>query len=255
MARDLSLIRTLQQAVLLAAGNQAVTGRLADALAALGAAEDVSSALGEYRAALLEAAHLTETGMRELLTSVAAAPVSFLGPVHEAARVLIDTARTRGLDLAEEIDLGPAGLSLIASAVLLRTDPPPPARATSHLLGHLPVGGLAARLDLGPVRAAGAGYLDPTRRNAGALLTADLGPARVDVVLLLDARGPLSVLALLRADLGPSGIQLGLGFSLDAVGGIVGLNRTVDGPVLRDRLADGSGLEAIFGGGLSLIHI
>src|SRR5690606_24836005 len=70
-----------------------------------------------------------------------------------------------------------------------------------------------------------------------------------EAALLLDGGDTLSVLALLRAEFRPTGVQLGLGFSLDAIGGIVGVNRTVDAGRMRTRIADGSALDALFGGG------
>ena len=61
----------------------------------------------------------------------------------------------------------------------------------------------------------------------------------------------VSVLALLRAEFRPTGIQLGLGFSLDAVGGIVGVHRTATSTRSAAGSVDGSATEALFGGSTS----
>ncbi|KAB7743202.1 hypothetical protein GA707_13855 [Nostocoides sp. F2B08] len=257
MGRDVSLINDLQKTVLHAAGNRPVTARLTAAITALANAPDnaVAASINEYRAALAEAAGKTQAELRELINELAAAPVAFLGPVHAAAGQLLDRATAHGTDLADSVELGPATLSLIAKAAAVRSLPTPPERPTTMVVGHLPIAGLAAALELGPISASGAGYFDVASRSAGAALTSELGPARVDVALLVDASGPLSVRALLRAEFRPTGIHLGFGFSLDAVGGIVGINCGVDGDRMRDGIADGSAMDALFGGGRSADQI
>jgi hypothetical protein len=223
-----------------------VRAELDQALAELGL---TASALPRYRAALAHAVEAAGRDLDDVLTELATAPVAFLGPVHRAVRPVLEGARRAGVDLDAGIDLGPAGLYVVAPIATVRPDPAAAAGVARAALAHLPISGIAAGLDLGPIDASGAGFLDGQRRAAGALLRADLGFARADAALLLDARDGVTVLALLRAEFRPTGIQLGLGFSLDAVGGLVGVHRSVDADRLRDRMADGSALDALFGGG------
>jgi hypothetical protein len=213
-----------------------------------------ATALPRYRAALASAVSSVGRDLDEVLTDLASGPVAFLGPVHQAARPLLEAARRAGVDLDAGVDLGPAGLTLTAPIATVRPDPAAAVGAGNAALAHLPIAGIAARLDLGPIDASGAGFLDRERRAAGALLRADLGFARADAALLIDAVDDVAVLALLRAEFRPTGIQLGLGFSLDAIGGLVGVNRTVAADRLRDRIADGSALDALFGGGTNPVQ-
>lgn len=253
MVRDTQAVKALQELTLDHAGRPAPTGvvreRLENALAGLASDDDLTSAMQEYLAALAAAAGTSVAGVRTLLADLTTSPIAFLGPLHDEIRLVVERATGLGVDLDSAVDLGPVGVTVSAPAVTVRPDPAQPSDRARATLGHLPISGLSTRLDLGPVRASGAGYVDTAGKHAGAVLRADLGPARVDVALLLDARDGLAVLALLRAEFRPTGIQLGLGFSLDAVGGIVGVNRSVDGEAMRDRIADGSALDALFGGG------
>ena len=54
-----------------------------------------------------------------------------------------------------------------------------------------------------------------------------------------------SFLAVLAAGFTP-GIQLGFGFQISRVGGVIGINRTIDQPALAAKLRDGSAGEALF---------
>ncbi len=97
----------------------------------------------------------------------------------------------------------------------------------------------------------GAGTLEyrqePRARFAGAL---GLRLGVVDVRafgVVEDAPGALAVALLLVARFTP-GIQLGFGFALSAVGGLVCINREVDVDEIRRRIADGSAGDALFAG-------
>lgn len=246
-------IADLQRHVLTQLGDPVLPGpiasELADALVALGTAAHAPAAMGRYRDALAAAVATTGTTLDEVLTRVTVAPVAFLAPVAEAARPFIERARSNGIDLDASVDLGPAGVRISAPIAAVRPDPTAPPGAFRASLGHLPISGIASRLNLGPVNVSGAGHLEPNRRAVSAQLSADLGFARADAALLLDASESLSVFALLRAEFRPTGVQLGLGFSLDAVGGLVGVNRTADAERMRARIVDGSAIDALFGGG------
>lgn len=113
--------------------------------------------------------------------------------------------------------------------------------------------GMGIALDLGAV--AGGGAIQQRGAPGGGAyagaLDIDLGIVQVQAFGLLqlavDGR-QLSFLVLLGAEFGYPGIQLGFGFALDAVGGLVGLNRRVDENRLRGLVLDGNADRILFPG-------
>jgi hypothetical protein len=107
----------------------------------------------------------------------------------------------------------------------------------------LPPTGLGLAIDAGPV--SGGGFIlfdEPAGRYAG-VLELKLGIVGVQAVGLLDTRLPgggrgFALLVLMRASFPP--IQLGFGFALSAVGGLLALNRQMDVDALRQRMATGT---------------
>ena len=151
--------------------------------------------------------------------------------------------------------VGPSGLH--ADAMLgplsLRVDGPRVIASFNGVspvdLGIQPPNSVGVKLGFPPF--AGSGLLEyrsePRPRFAGAL---GLRLGVVDVRafgVVEDAPGALAVALLLIARFTP-GIQLGFGFALSAVGGIVCVNRTVDVEEIRRRIGDGSATEALFAG-------
>jgi len=65
-----------------------------------------------------------------------------------------------------------------------------------------------------------------------------LSPARADT--------PLSFLAILGATFPPPGIQIGFGFAVSGVGGVVGVNRRIDREALIRAVSDGSVAQLLF---------
>lgn len=107
---------------------------------------------------------------------------------------------------------------------------------------------ISVDLDLGPVSGGGALFRLGDDSYGGAL-DVDLGLFRVQAFgLLALPRGdrPTSLLALLSAFFPYPGIQLGFGFAIDAVGGLVGVNRRVDLDQLRTLVADGNADRILF---------
>jgi len=247
MARDTQDVVQLQVLLLRAAGGVPAWPELQGALSALATDTDLNSAVDSYRSILDAGLAERRFEMDELLAAAFTSPVAFLGAA--AVSTLVRSAKDLGRDFSGGIDVGPAAVLVTAPSVTIGPDPAVLETKGRALLGHLPINGLTVRLELGPINARGAGYTDAARGRAGARLRANLGPACVDVALLVEARNGVAVLALIRAEFRPAGIQLGFGFSLDSVGGIVGVNRSVDGAAMRDRIADGTALDALFGGG------
>ena len=104
--------------------------------------------------------------------------------------------------------------------------------------------GFGLSVAVGPVRGGGSiAYDDATGRYAGQFQL-QVGPVGVAAGVMLDTRVPGSpgyaLLVQLRADF--PAIQVGFGFALTSVGGLLALNRRIDMDALRARLAGGSAL-------------
>ena len=108
--------------------------------------------------------------------------------------------------------------------------------------------GIGIELTLPPVGGGGAVRKTEAGGYAG-VLDLDLAMLRIQAlgVVQLPANGvPTSVLALLAAFFPYPGIQLGFGFALDAVGGLVGINRRADTEALRALVGDGHADRILF---------
>lgn len=108
--------------------------------------------------------------------------------------------------------------------------------------------GIGTELKVPPVSGGGLVRRTPDR-GYGGLISVDLGVLRVQAVALFrppDGKAPTSFLALLAAQFPTPGIQLGLGFALDAVGGLIGVNRRADVTVLQQLVGDGNADHVLF---------
>ncbi|MEU2870543.1 DUF6603 domain-containing protein [Streptomyces olivoreticuli] len=161
-------------------------------------------------------------GLRDELLAAAAAAVPPVG-----------WSRTAGL--------GPAQVGLQAPAAIAQVSGQP----EPFVLGLVPE--LTGRLGLGAPGLAADGTLSVAPGRLAGSLGVGLGPIKVlgFAVLNVPDQQPASLLVLLSAHPIPA-IQLGFGFSLRAVGGVVGVNRRVDTEALRAGLADGSALRTLF---------
>jgi hypothetical protein len=98
---------------------------------------------------------------------------------------------------------------------------------------------IGADLDLGPI--SGGGYLAQLGPDSyGGLISIRLGAISVQAYGLLQTEPELSMVVLLSVRFPPPGIQLSFGFSLNAVGGIVGINRRIDRDALTQAVLDGT---------------
>ena len=103
-----------------------------------------------------------------------------------------------------------------------------------------------ARAELEMAAVTGGGYLQRRGDDWAGALAADLGPAAVTGLFLVgQAGGATSFLAVLGIRFVP-GIQLGFGFELTGVGGLIGVNRRADVDLLRERLASGAAGNVLF---------
>ena len=100
-----------------------------------------------------------------------------------------------------------------------------------------PPNGIGLSVDAGVVRGGGYLYIDVERGEYAGVLELDIaGIVSVKAIGLITTRMPdgsdgFSLLIVITAEFG-TGIQLGFGFTLLAVGGILGLNRTMNLPAL-----------------------
>jgi hypothetical protein len=115
--------------------------------------------------------------------------------------------------------------------------------------GALPTG-MGIDLLLGPVSGGGAFLQRGSGAYAG-VVEMNLGIVSVQAwgLLQLPSNGqPLSLLVLLGLRLPYPGIQLGFGFALDAIGGLVGVNRRADDEHLKRLVLDGNADRILFPG-------
>lgn len=155
------------------------------------------------------------------------------------------------LPLASADWTGAAGVTLDATLGPLSVHgQSPPLRVNqigggaSIAIGPMPPDGLGAHLAAGPVSGDGAVAVLPD--GLSGLLALHLGV--IQVAALASARevdGTASFAAVFSAGFTP-GIQLGFGFQVARVGGVVGINRSVDPHALAARLRDGSAGEVLF---------
>jgi Family of unknown function (DUF6603) len=119
-----------------------------------------------------------------------------------------------------------------------------------YYFGFLPPTGAGVQLKFPPIT--GGGYLERKELATGAerwggVLT--LGLAKFSVTALgiweRQVSGDTSFIAVLGVRF-PGGIQLGFGFSITGIGGILGLDRRVDFDALRERLTSGAAGNVLF---------
>jgi hypothetical protein len=111
--------------------------------------------------------------------------------------------------------------------------------------GFQPPKGVGLSLDVGVVRGGGYLFIDPDRGEyAGALELALLDVVTVKAIGIITTKLPdgskgFSLLIIMSVEFG-SGVQLGFGFTLSAVGGLIGLNRTMNLQALADGVRTGA---------------
>lgn len=112
-------------------------------------------------------------------------------------------------------------------------------------LRFLPPKGIGLSLDVGVAKGGGYLYIDPDRGEyAGALELALFGVITVKAIGIITTKMPdgskgFSLLIIMSVEFGV-GIQLGFGFTLLAVGGLFGLNRTMKLQALADGIRSGA---------------
>jgi hypothetical protein len=149
-----------------------------------------------------------------------------------------------------DIDLGPVHLS-IASSTLVVQPPnlPDGSPAPAIPIGPFEVGEIAVELSSpfgGGLPGGGSIVRLPGSGGYGGTLEIPLGPVQITAAAVLASiDGQPSFLAILGIAFVPP-IQLSFGFSLDRVGGIVGINRRADTDALRDAVRTGAAGDVLF---------
>lgn len=241
---DLGL-RALTDLIVAAIGEQhraALDAACGDVLAAADQAA-LTAAAGRFTA--LVASLAGPSGRAGLLLAALGGAVPDLPGLRAALLSALATPPAGGVQ--PHVPLGVVDVGMDLQAALVVPDFP---GGLPLAFGLLPPSGLALAVGGGPVQ--GSGSLSyrtaPTRRFSGSLgLRA--GPVTVSGYALLEApdAGGVSVVVLLGAHFTP-GLQLGFGFALGGVGGLVGVNRRMDVDRLRLALADGSATRTLFPG-------
>lgn len=177
-----------------------------------------------------------------------------LGPVDmQKVTVGLDPSDDGGLAVELSADLhtvlGPLSLIIERIGVVANVAFPTGGGNAGPLdlsFGFRAPGGIALSLAAGPV--AGGGYLalDPAGgRYAGVLQLKLLFVNAVAYGVYEQADGRAAFVAVLGVRFTP-GIQLGFGFALTGVGGLVGINRRANVDLLRERLASGAAGNVLF---------
>jgi hypothetical protein len=113
-------------------------------------------------------------------------------------------------------------------------------------LAFKPPTGLGISVDAGPVSGGGFLSFDPPNNRYGGAVELSVYSIAVKAFGLVETKLPTgpgySFVIIISAEFTP--IQLGLGFTLTGVGGLVGINRTVDGAALTSAVLKGN-LDAI----------
>jgi uncharacterized protein DUF6603 len=107
--------------------------------------------------------------------------------------------------------------------------------------------GAGVDLDLPVI--SGAGLLSGKDGRFAGMLTASLPPlsaAAFGVLALERESKPLSFLVLMGATFPPPGIQIGFGFAVSGIGGVVGVNCRVDRDALLRAVTDGTAAKLLF---------
>jgi hypothetical protein len=174
-----------------------------------------------------------------------------LAEVPGLAELVADTGALQREGVHGEVDLGPVHFRI--SSMTLVVQPPAlagNAKAEPLTVGPFSVGEIAAQLasPFGGTGVPGGGSIVrlPQDGGYGGTLELPLGPVQISATAALAmVGGSASFLAILGVSFLPP-IQLSFGFSLDRVGGIVGVNRRADADALRDAVRTGTAGDVLF---------
>lgn len=195
------------------------------------------------------------SNLLQFLAKAVIGPLADFAPLRDSLADMETIART---GLRASFDLGPVHVTAGSAAFFAQPpkltggiDPPPLA------IGPFELSGLEAKLP-SPFGGGGAGstggggalvrLMGPSgeEKGWGGRLELPLPPVQVSASAILSFEGSSpSFLAVLGIQFTPP-IQLSFGFSLDRVGGIVGVNRTIGVEKLRSAIRSGAAADTLF---------
>jgi hypothetical protein len=159
-----------------------------------------------------------------------------------------DVVASAGVDLSIELGI----VTFVASDIgvevsFLRADSQSELAVSTRFRPPLGIG-LAVGTPEGPVSGGGYLYLDPDAGRYSAVVSLQIVKIGISAVVIIDTNaldgGGWSMFFALFIEL-PQ-IQLGFGFSLNGVGGLAGINRTVDAEALGSAVRSGSLSSILF---------
>jgi hypothetical protein len=138
-----------------------------------------------------------------------------------------------------QVAIGPFSGSIDRLGTLLKLDDLL-AGVTAPRFDLKPPSGAGLAIDVGIVKGGGFLLFDPDRGEYGGILDIRIAAIGVKAIGLLSTKNPggWSLLLIITAQLPP--IQLGFGFTLTGIGGLLGVQHTVSIDVLSQGLASGS---------------
>ena len=151
-----------------------------------------------------------------------------------------------GAGISAGIALGPfqASIEGVGAALVLRSDPKGLLFGMMPSLAFQPPRGIGLALDVPSVTGGGFLLFDPAAgQYAGVFELTIVGTVSVKAIAIITTKMPdgspgFALLILITAE-GFTPIQLGLGFSLTGIGGLLALNHTVDADAVRGGLRSG----------------
>jgi hypothetical protein len=100
----------------------------------------------------------------------------------------------------------------------------------------LPPSGAGLALNLGVISGGGFLSIDPEKGQYAGVLAINLLGLGVTAIGIVNTKPAFSLLAVITANFKPVGLDIGFGFTINAVGGLLGLHRSIDPPALRDAV-------------------
>lgn len=146
---------------------------------------------------------------------------------------------TIGIGTTLAVDLGGVIKATVDGAGVDVTIDPAAARGGNDPLSVAirPPTGIGLSIDAGLIR--GGGFLGERSGGYGGALQLRLGPVEVKAVGLLTLEPSFALVVVMSVEFLPA-IDLSFGFTLNAVGGVLGIEHRLDTDALRDRLASGA---------------
>ena len=155
-----------------------------------------------------------------------------------ALEIPADRSDTIQIGAAVAVKLGPVDATVEGAGLTLRIDPNAAASGRSPLVVGLKAPtGIGLSLDTGIVR--GGGFLDERSGGYGGALQLRVGPVEVDAFGLLTLKPAFALVVVMSVRFEPA-IDLSFGFTLNAVGGVVGIEHRLDGDALAAQVSTGA---------------